>query len=58
MINLFRGEMHMANEQTRPDEDEPTEAEIERQKRREEKTWKHDDSRELSERDQERPLKP
>jgi hypothetical protein len=50
--------MHMANEQTRPDEDEPTEDEIERQKKREEKTWKHDDSRELSERDQERPLKP
>ncbi len=48
----------MANEQNRPDEDdEPTEEEIERQKRSE-KTWKHDDSRELSERDREQPLKP
>ncbi|MBK5530195.1 hypothetical protein JFT91_21080 [Pseudomonas sp. TH08] len=49
----------MATEKTRPDEkDEPTEAEIEKQKKREEQTWKHDDSRELSDRDQERPLKP
>lgn len=47
----------MANEQTRPEEDEPTEEEIERQKRQE-KTWKRDDSRELSDRDQEHPLKP
>ncbi|MBR7198114.1 hypothetical protein [Pseudomonas sp. 14A] len=47
----------MANEQTRPEEDEPTEEEIERQNRQE-KTWKRDDSRELSDRDQERPLKP
>ena len=47
----------MANERTRPEEDEPTEEEIERQKRQE-KTWKRDDSRELSDRDQERPLKP
>jgi hypothetical protein len=46
----------MANEQTRPEEDEPTEEEIERQKRQE-KTWKRDDSRELSDRDQEHPLK-
>jgi hypothetical protein len=54
---LFRGEVGMANEQMRPDDDEPTEEEIERQKKQE-KTWKHDDSRELSERDQEPPLKP
>lgn len=44
----------MANEPKRPDldedEDEPTEEEIEQQKRSE-KTWKHDDSRELSEPD-------
>ena len=49
----------MATEKTRPDDDdEPTEAEIEEQKRREEQTWKHDDSRDLSDRDQEMPLKP
>ncbi|MET0849475.1 MAG: hypothetical protein ABWY46_25130 [Pseudomonas sp.] len=51
----------MANEPKRKDlvedEDEPTEEELERE-RRSEKTWKHDDSRELSERDVERPLKP
>jgi hypothetical protein len=47
----------MATEQTRAEDDEPTEEEIEQQKRQE-KTWKHDDSRELSDRDQERPLKP
>ena len=40
------------------DEDEPTEAEIEERKRREEQTWKRDDGKELSDRDQERPLKP
>ena len=49
----------MATEQKHPsDADEPTEEEIERQKRSQEKTWKHDESRELSERDEERPLKP
>lgn len=47
----------MATEQTRAEDVEPTEEEIEQQKRQE-KTWKHDDSRELSDRDQERPLKP
>ncbi|WP_178122601.1 hypothetical protein [Pseudomonas izuensis] len=51
----------MANEPKRPDPDEdvdePTEEEIEQQEH-EEKTWKHDRSRELSERDIEIPLKP
>ncbi|WP_236177770.1 MULTISPECIES: hypothetical protein [Pseudomonas] len=52
----------MATEQKRPDDDdddddEPSEEEIEREKHKEQ-TWKHDDSRELSDRDQERPLKP
>lgn len=37
--------------------DEPTEEEIERQKRST-PHWKRDDSRDLSERDEERPLKP
>lgn len=49
----------MATEQQYPsDADEPTEEEIERQKRSQEKTWKVDESKELSERDEERPLKP
>ncbi|MBC3776708.1 MULTISPECIES: hypothetical protein [Pseudomonas] len=48
----------MRTDQTQPDDDEPTEEEIEQQKKRDEKTWKRDDSRELSDRDQERPLKP
>ncbi|RDL17971.1 hypothetical protein DEU51_11040 [Pseudomonas jessenii] len=49
----------MATEKTHlDDDDEPSEEEVEQQKRREEQTWKHDDSRELSDRDQERPLKP
>ena len=39
------------------DTDEPTEEELEQQKHAQQ-TWKHDDSRELSERDMERPLKP
>ncbi|CRL52178.1 MULTISPECIES: hypothetical protein [unclassified Pseudomonas] len=50
----------MANDQKHPDfddEDEPTEEEIKRQERLRQ-DWKNDDSRELSERDQERPLKP
>jgi hypothetical protein len=51
----------MATEQKHPDPDEdmdePTEEEIEAQKRAE-KTWKHDYSRELSDLDQDRPLKP
>lgn len=52
----------MATEQKRPaaDEDkmdEPTEEEIEREKRST-PDWKHDYGKELSERDQERPLKP
>ncbi|MHC8287331.1 hypothetical protein ACYZUD_11010 [Pseudomonas sp. XS1P51] len=52
----------MATEQKRPDPDdedmdEPTEEELERQ-RRSSQTWKHDDSRELSDRDVEIPLKP
>jgi hypothetical protein len=52
----------MATEPKRPDlndedEDEPTQEELERQ-RRASQTWKHDDSRELSDRDQEIPLKP
>jgi hypothetical protein len=54
-------EVSMANDPKRPgldeDEDEPTEEELERQ-RRSTQTWKHDDSRELSDRDEERPLKP
>jgi hypothetical protein len=52
----------MANDPKREDledeEDEPSEEEIERQKRSLTQTWKHDDSRELSDRDEERPLKP
>jgi hypothetical protein len=52
----------MANEPNRPDldddADEPTEEEIEREKKRSSQTWKHDDSRELSDRDQDFPLKP
>jgi len=44
----------MANEQKQPENgketDEPSEEEIEREKRKE-KTWKHDDGRELSEPD-------
>ncbi|MGL6245140.1 hypothetical protein [Pseudomonas sp.] len=51
----------MANEPKRTDldeeEDEPSEEELERQ-RRSTQTWKHDDSRELSDRDEERPLRP
>jgi hypothetical protein len=51
----------MANEPKRPDldedVDEPSPEEIERQ-RRAQKTWKHDESRELSDRDVEIPLKP
>ena len=53
----------MANDPKRPypDEDvddEPTEEEIERQ-RRSTPDWKHpDDGKELSDRDQDRPLKP
>jgi hypothetical protein len=52
----------MANDPKRPDPDEeadePTEEEIERQKH-EIPDWKHpDDGKELSDRDQERPLKP
>jgi len=51
-------EVNMATEQKRPEkDDEPSEEEIEREKHKEQ-TWKHDDSRELSDRDQERPLKP
>jgi hypothetical protein len=52
----------MANDPKREDledeEDEPSEEEIEQQKRSSTQTWKHDDSRELSDRDEERPLKP
>ncbi|WP_332763483.1 hypothetical protein [Pseudomonas koreensis] len=44
----------MTNEQKQPENDmetdEPSEEEIEREKRKE-KTWKHDDSQELSEPD-------
>lgn len=51
----------MANDPKRPDPDEdmdePTEEELEQQKHSQQ-TWKHDDSRELSERDMEFPLKP
>lgn len=51
----------MVNEPKRPDldddEDEPSEDEIKRQQRSKQ-DWKHDDSRELSERDEERPLTP
>ncbi|MCU1761620.1 hypothetical protein NTD84_18100 [Pseudomonas sp. 14P_8.1_Bac3] len=52
----------MATDPQRPDldddEDEPTEEEIERQKRSS-PTWKRpDDGKELSDRDQEFPLKP
>lgn len=39
------------------DTDEPTEEELEQQKHSQQ-TWKRDDSRELSERDMESPLKP
>ncbi|MNG38913.1 hypothetical protein [Pseudomonas silesiensis] len=52
----------MATDPKRPepddeDMDEPTEEELEEQ-RRSSQTWKHDDSRELSDRDVEIPLKP
>lgn len=51
----------MATDPKRPDldddTDEPTEEELEEQKHSQQ-TWKHDDSRELSERDIEMPLKP
>ena len=52
----------MATEQKSPepddeDMDEPTVEELERQ-RRSSQTWKHDDGRELSDRDVEIPLKP
>jgi hypothetical protein len=51
----------MATDPKRPDPDEdmdePTEEELEQQKHSRQ-TWKHDDSRELSERDMEIPLKP
>jgi hypothetical protein len=59
MTDHWGKEVRMANEHKRPelDEDEPTEEELERQ-RRQRQDWKHDDSRELSERDEERPLKP
>ena len=55
-------EVDMATEPTRPDPDEdidePTEEELEQQ-RRSRPDWKHpDDGKELSDRDQERPLKP
>jgi len=50
--DYFRqGEVHMTTEQKRPDEDEevdePSEEEIEREKRKEQ-TWKHDDGKELT----------
>ncbi|WP_178122732.1 hypothetical protein [Pseudomonas sp. ANT_J28] len=52
----------MTNDEKRPDPDEdmdePTEEELERQKRSS-PTWKHpDDGKELSDRDMEFPLKP
>ncbi|SDO77423.1 hypothetical protein SAMN04489798_3818 [Pseudomonas arsenicoxydans] len=51
----------MTNDPKRTDldeeEDEPTEEEIKRQERARQ-DWKHDDSRDLSDRDEERPLKP
>jgi hypothetical protein len=52
----------MATDPKRPEPDdeemdEPTEEELEEQ-RRSSQTWKHDDSRELSDRDVEIPLKP
>ncbi len=50
----------MATERKNPDvedEDEPSEKELELE-RKQKVTWKHDDGRELSERDEERPLKP
>ena len=59
MMISSESEVGMTTEIARPDdEDEPTEAEIEEQKRRREQTWKHDDSKELSDQDQEMPLKP
>jgi hypothetical protein len=49
----------MAKDPKRPeDEDEPSEEEIKKQRQLLQRDWKHDDSRELSERDEERPLKP
>ena len=56
--NSYGWEVAMGNEQKQHDESEREEP---RQQREEEKpqTWKHpDDGTELSERDQERPLKP
>jgi len=58
-------EVRMANDQKHPDfededeptKDEPTKEEIKRQESSRQ-DWKHDDSRELSDRDEERPLKP
>ena len=56
--NSYGWEVAMGNERKQHDESEREEP---RQQREEEKpqTWKHpDDGTELSERDQERPLKP
>ncbi|MNP86305.1 hypothetical protein D3C76_1864580 [compost metagenome] len=50
----------MATERKNPDvedEDEPSEKELELE-RKKNVTWKHEDRSQLSERDEERPLKP
>jgi hypothetical protein len=62
MADPLGREVSMATEPPRPnldeDQDEPTEEELERQ-RRSTPTWKHpDDGKELSDRDMEFPLKP
>jgi hypothetical protein len=57
MTNSYGGEVAMGNEPKR--QDEPEREQPRRHEEEKPQTWKHpDDGTELSERDQERPLKP
>ena len=57
MTNSYGREMAMGNEPKR--QDEPEHEQPRRHEEEKPQTWKHpDDGTELSERDQERPLKP
>ncbi len=57
VTNSYGWEMAMADQQKR--RDEPAREQPRRQEEEKPQTWKHpDDGTELSERDQERPLKP
>lgn len=57
VTNSYGGEVAMGNEQKR--QDEPQREQTQQREEEKPQTWKHpDDGTELSERDQERPLKP